>query len=93
MQKTTTLPMHCPSCQQELQVTHLHCENCHTDIQGHFTLPAILRLSPAEQQLLLNYTLCNGSYKRLAKIMPASYPTLRKRVNNLIAKLREVAEE
>ena len=60
------LPTHCPSCEAELVVTQLSCNTCSTTINESYVLPEILKLSPSEQDFILQFFLTSGSLKQMA---------------------------
>jgi hypothetical protein len=82
-------PSQCPSCDSELAVTELSCLNCHTRVAGHYRLPPLLRLPPEDQAFVEAFVRSSGSLKAMAKALGVSYPTVRNRLDTLIAKLQE----
>ena len=90
MQKkmTTMLPCICPSCQSQLKVKSLKCDNCQTEVSGLFDLPELARLSPNDQQFVLQFVRYSGSIKDMAKFLNLSYPTVRNRLDDIIEKLQ-----
>ena len=50
------------------------------------------RLSPAEQDMLFELLLASGSLKSLAESYGVSYPTIRARLDRLIARVQELRE-
>lgn len=87
------LPVICPSCNSDLQVSSLSCENCKTTISGNYDLPALLRLSQEEQDFILDFILSGGSLKAMAKQMDKSYPTVRNFLDQIIENLKKLAHE
>lgn len=87
------LPVICPSCESDLQVSSLTCEKCKTSISGNFDLPALLRLSQEEQDFILDFILSGGSLKAMAKQMDKSYPTVRNFLDQLIENLKNLTYE
>ncbi len=85
------LPTLCPSCAHALHITQLCCENCQTKVSGEFPLPALLRLSPEQQQLALDFIKSSGSLKTMSQQMQLSYPTVRNMIDDLIEKLNQNA--
>ena len=83
------LPILCPSCSNGLQVSELTCSNCETVVRGNYTLPAILKLSPSEQEFILEFVYSGGSLKTMASKLGKSYPTVRNMLDDLIAKMKE----
>jgi len=53
---------------------------------------AICKLSRADQDLITELTLHSGSLKALAKSFGVSYPTIRRRLDELIERLRIIVE-
>ena len=81
------LPRICPSCQSQLKVKSLTCENCFTEVSGLYELPVLLRLKPEEQDFILQFVKYSGSLKDMAKHLNLSYPTVRNRLDDIIAQL------
>ena len=81
------LPCNCPSCQSQLKVKSLKCDICKTEVSGLFDLPALARLSPDDQQFVLQFVKCSGSIKDMAKYLKLSYPTVRNLLDDIIEKI------
>lgn len=84
------LPVICPSCMHALSVSTLTCKHCDTAISGSYPLPAWLQLGLEEQELIIRFFLKSGSIKDLAAIEGVSYPTMRNRLDDLIAKIKNI---
>ena len=84
------LPISCPSCQSELNVHSLQCNNCQTSINGSFELPLFLKLDPKEQGMVIEFVLSSGSLKVMAQKLKLSYPTVRNMLDELIQKITEL---
>jgi hypothetical protein len=54
---------------------------------GNFSLPRLARLSPAQQHLAEQLVLAAGNLKLMAASLEVSYPTLRKRLDELVEAL------
>lgn len=76
--------MSCPVCQHSLSVTRLNCPACKVQLEGAFSLPRLARLEREHLMLAEKMVLVGGNLKELAEQMEVSYPTLRKRVDQLI---------
>jgi hypothetical protein len=74
----------CPICHDTLHVTRLHCRNCDTGIEGHFTLGRLYFLSPAQLSFVEMFLRCEGKIKWVEKEMGLSYPAVRARLNDVI---------
>ena len=82
------LPRICPSCQSQLKVKSLTCENCLTEVSGLYELPVLLRLNPEDQDFILQFVKFSGSLKDMAKHLNLSYPTVRNRLDDIIEKMK-----
>jgi hypothetical protein len=78
---------HCPACQRDLQVTRLSCKACDTQLEGQFEIPALLQLAPEELGFVTAFVRASGSLKAVAELTGTSYPTVRNRLNDILAKL------
>lgn len=81
------LPCYCPSCQAQMKVKSLKCENCQTEVSGSYDLPVLILLSPNEQDFILRFIRYSGSLKEMAKDLSLSYPTVRNLLNEIIEKI------
>lgn len=73
----------CPVCGETLEVTHLHCRNCDTSIEGHFNVGAFDRLSPDQLAFAERFIFHEGKLNRMEADLGLSYPTLRSRLQDL----------
>lgn len=87
------LPTTCPSCRHRLVVTSLACAACETSVVGRFALPGLAALSPEDREFALQFVLASGSLKQIAQHYGVSYPTVRNRLDDIIAKLHEAPSE
>jgi len=81
------LPVYCPSCQSQLKVKCLKCENCQTEVNGSYDLPVLALLSDTDQQFILRFVKNSGSLKEMASELKFSYPTVRNMLNEIIQKI------
>ncbi len=89
-EKKKRLPLHCPSCDEQLKVGRLFCEECHTEVNGDFELPVLARLEKNEQAFIIDFVKSSGSLKDMAKNMGVSYPTVRNFLDDLIEKINRI---
>ncbi len=87
MNQEKRLPKLCPSCEGVLRVQTMHCAACGTKIEGDFRLPALMRLSEEDQRFVIDFVRCSGSLKEMAQKLGLSYPTVRNRLDEVIALL------
>jgi hypothetical protein len=83
------LPTSCPSCQGQLAVKQLRCEQCETVVDGLYALPALASLGQEDQEFILEFIKASGSLKEMAGILKVSYPTVRNRLDEIIDKLKQ----
>ncbi|WP_282628894.1 DUF2089 family protein [Empedobacter sedimenti] len=87
------LPVLCPSCEGELAVEKLTCNNCQTQVVGNYELPLFLKLTNEEQAFIMQFFVNSGSLKDMAKDFEVSYPTMRNKVDDLISKIKTMSDE
>lgn len=83
----------CLSCRSSLDVRRVHCRACNLSYEGNFSLPRLARLSPEHLELAETFLLTGGSLKSMAETLNISYPTLRKRVDEMITELSSLRRE
>jgi hypothetical protein len=83
------LPTSCPSCQHGLSVARLKCLACGTQLEGEFALPLVMTLPAEDLGFLVEFVKASGSLKEIARRRGQSYPTVRNRLNDVIARLEE----
>lgn len=77
----------CPVCGDELHVAKLSCHNCHTNIEGKFSLCKFCRLTDEEKSFVEIFIKSRGNIKEIEKEMGISYPTVRGKLENVIQAL------
>ena len=77
----------CPICGENLEVTRLHCRNCDTELNGHFSLGRLYHLSPDQLAFVEMFISCEGKINRVEQEMGLSYPAVRARLNEVIRAL------
>ena len=86
----TTAIGQCPACGGALEVQRLWCGKCEIAVEGKLTMGTLARLQPEEQQSIVEFVKASGSLKEIARRYGVSYPTVRNRLNDLIARLEEI---
>ncbi|MGB5253163.1 MAG: DUF2089 family protein [Sedimenticolaceae bacterium] len=79
----------CPYCSGALRISKLTCEDCGLGLEGTFATPRLWRLEIGEQRFVELFVLASGSLKQTAELLEVSYPTVRSRLDKLIARLKE----
>ena len=74
----------CPICNDTLHVTRLHCRNCDTSIEGHFSLGRLYQLSSEQLSFIDTFIKCEGKINRVEQEMGMSYPAVRSRLTEVI---------
>ncbi len=85
-------PLHCPSCDSEMNVVKLSCPSCETEVAGKFSLPNLSRLDQEDQEFIIQFLLNSGSLKEMAIKLGKSYPTVRNKLDDLIEKIKNLNE-
>ena len=84
----------CPVCDaHEFQLIKLACENCGTRIEGDFQLPKLATLSGEHQDFIETFVRCRGNIKEVERELGISYPTVRRRLDNVIRALGYQTED
>jgi len=77
----------CPICSHSLHVKKLECSHCHTKIENDFTLSKFATMSREQMHFVEVFLLSRGNIKEVEKELGISYPTVRARLNDIIALL------
>jgi hypothetical protein len=84
------LPHQCPSCRGTIVIDRVSCPTCASRVEGVFPLPSLLRLAPGDIDFVEAFVKASGSLKEMANQHGQSYPTIRNRLNRIIAELSSV---
>lgn len=77
----------CPVCNNSLEVSKLHCNNCRTTIEGNFKLCKLCQLPSDYKDFIEVFIKNRGNIKEIEKELGISYPTVRGKLENLITAL------
>ena len=77
----------CPSCDGNLTVSRLHCPDCSISIDGDFAPPALLKLTGAQIDFVEVFIKNRGVIREVERELGVSYPTVRARLDEVIAAL------
>ena len=75
-----------------MSLQRLHCGHCRIGIEGDFDLPRLARLSREQQDFVEIFMRCGGSITEAEKALDISYPTVRKRLDEVVAALQHLPE-
>jgi hypothetical protein len=81
------MPGSCPVCGGKLDITSLSCRNCSTAITGRFESCRFCRLSPEHLSFVEVFVKNRGNIKEIERELGISYPTVRNRLDQVIAAL------
>ena len=87
MMKRRELLGKCPVCGESLDVTRLACRSCGTAIEGRFDTCKFCRLTPEHRAFVDVFIKNRGNIKEVEKELGISYPTVRNRLDAVIAAL------
>jgi hypothetical protein len=86
----------CPSCSGPLEIRELYCPDCDVQIRGHFA-PAerspFARLNDEQDAFLRLFVLSRGNLSDVERSLGVSYPTVRSKLDDLIAAIAESDED
>ncbi|MCH7472469.1 DUF2089 domain-containing protein [bacterium] len=91
--KANRLISKCPVCDGALRVTHLRCLDCETELSGEFAANEFARLPQDKLDFLRTFLGCRGNLKEVEAVLSISYPTVRGRLDQLLAALQLEAEQ
>ena len=77
----------CPVCDEAFRVTRLTCEGCGASLEGNFPLNRFARLTAAQQEFVEVFIAARGNIKEVERTLGVSYPTVRSRLDEVIAAL------
>jgi len=73
----------CKICGGDLSIRQFTCKQCKTSFSGDFSLPILAKLPLNSQKLAVELILAGGNLKDLAEKLGITYPTLKKRIQDL----------
>ncbi len=77
----------CPVCDGSLYISELSCHDCEVKIRGEFEIPPFSRLDETEREFLMLFLRSRGSLRDVQRELTLSYPTVRNRLDALLAKM------
>jgi len=81
------LPSQCPICQGEITVTRINCRDCNSTIEGNFSSRTFSQLTPEQMDFVESFVRLEGKIKHMEKELEVSYPTIRKKLHDVIRAL------
>ena len=77
----------CPVCNHQMHIARLDCDNCHSGLEGQFQLGPFQKLNVDQLQFLEVFIRCRGQNKAIQELLNISYPTVIKKLDDLIVAL------
>ncbi len=74
-----------------MEIEKLRCTSCDVSLEGRIPIPRLARLTADDREFVELFVRSSGSLKAVADKLSVSYPTVRSRLNRIIAAL-EAAE-
>lgn len=75
----------CPVCNSKLTIERLKCDKCKTVIENRFHLSKFDYFNEEQQNFIETFIRCSGSIKDVEKALGISYPTVKSKLNEIIA--------
>lgn len=82
----TAIPQ-CPVCSAQMKIFVLRCPQCGTEVRNEFELSSFDRLSEEQRNFLLKFLEKRGNLKEVQAAMNMSYPTAKKKLDELLSAL------
>lgn len=77
----------CPACHGALQITTLRCPDCGMELRNVFDISAFDLLDSDQLEFLTAFLRNRGNMKEVQSDMQISYPTAKKKLDNLLEAL------
>ena len=75
---------HCPICSGDLEPVKLKCVSCDLTLEGKFPASRLALLSSDQQEFVEVFLVARGNIKEVEKQLGISYPTVRKKLDEVI---------
>lgn len=82
----------CPICEGQLEPVKLQCTSCDVALEGKLPMSRLALLSSEQQLFVETFLMSRGNIKEVEKRMGISYPTVRKRLDEVIQALGHAPE-
>jgi len=77
----------CPVCESGMVISELKCESCGTSVRGRFEMPVLCRLPQDLYEFLVVFVRNRGVIRDVERGLGISYPTVRARLDAVLAAL------
>ena len=82
----------CPSCGGALEITEVRCTHCETQVRARYRPCDFCALSEEQSTFLRLFLTSRGNLSEVEKRLGVSYPTVRAKLDEVIARLEHAAE-
>lgn len=82
----------CPACQGRMVPVKLKCSQCQVTLEGDLPQSRLGLLANEQQQFVEAFLLARGNIREVEKALDISYPTVRKRLEEVVQALGYPAE-
>ncbi len=82
----------CPVCDGQFEPARLRCNSCELTIEGRFPVSRLGLLTSEQQQFAEAFLAARGNIKEVEKELGISYPTVRKRLDDVVQALGYASE-
>ncbi len=80
-------PGNCPVCSGKMEIKVLCCPDCGTSLEGLFSLCKFCQLTEQQLKFIEVFLQSRGNIKEVERALGISYPTVRNRLDEVIAAL------
>lgn len=87
MTRLKQAPRNCPVCGEILALTRLSCDECGTELAGHFPTCEYCALPEDDRETLRVFLASRGNMKEVERHLGVSYPTARARFDMILGKV------
>ncbi len=78
----------CPACgSTDFRIERLGCNNCGTAVVGNFSVSRLATLPEDQVAFIETFLKCRGNIKEVERELGISYPTVRSRLDKVVANL------
>ena len=77
----------CPNCGDQMVITSYRCNWCYTEVSGEFEIDNFSKLDKEDKEFIELFLQKRGSIKDVGEEIGISYPTVRNRIDKIVAKL------
>ena len=74
----------CPVCAGRLRPTQLSCESCDVTVQGTLPISRLEILSEDQLRFVESFLIARGNIREAEKLLGISYPTVRRRLDEVV---------